>query len=36
MTRQIVDVAKPLGVTVHDHIIIGKNGHSSMKGLRLI
>ena len=36
MTRQIVDVAKPLGVTVHDHIIIGKNGHASMKALRLI
>jgi len=36
MTRQIVEVAKPLGVTVHDHIIIGKSGHASMKGLKLI
>jgi DNA repair protein RadC len=36
MTRQIVEIAKPLGVTVHDHIIIGKSGHASMKGLRLI
>lgn len=36
MTRQIIDVAKPLGITVHDHIIIGKSGHASMKGLRLI
>ena len=36
MTRQINDVAKPLGIVVHDHIIIGKNGHASMKGLRLI
>jgi len=36
MTRQIIDVAKPLGVTVHDHLIIGKSGHVSMKGLRLI
>ncbi|MBI4920496.1 MAG: DNA repair protein RadC [Devosia nanyangense] len=36
MTRQIADVAKPLGITVHDHIIIGKSGHASMKGLRLI
>ena len=26
MTRQIIDVAKPLGITVHDHIIIGKSG----------
>ena len=36
MTRQIVDVAKPLGVTVHDHIIIGKAGHASLKALKLI
>jgi DNA repair protein RadC len=36
MTRQIIDVAKPLGMTVHDHIIIGKSGHASMKGLKLI
>lgn len=36
MTRQINDVARPLGITVHDHIIIGKGGHSSMKGLKLI
>jgi hypothetical protein len=27
---------KPLGITVHDHIIIGKDGHASLKGLRLI
>ncbi|OJX50439.1 MAG: hypothetical protein BGO81_04645 [Devosia sp. 66-22] len=36
MTRQIIDVAKPLGITVHDHIIIGRAGHASMKALRLI
>ena len=36
MTRQIVDAGKPLGVVVHDHIIIGKNGHTSMKGQALI
>lgn len=36
MTRTIIDTAKPLGITVHDHIIIGKAGHVSMKGLRLI
>lgn len=29
-------VAGPLGISDHDHIIIGKNGHASMKGLRLI
>jgi DNA repair protein RadC len=36
MTQAIVDVAKPLGISVHDHIIVGKEGHTSLKGLRLI
>jgi DNA repair protein RadC len=36
MTKTIIDTAKPLGITVHDHIIIGKDGHASFKGLRLI
>ncbi|MDB5501423.1 MAG: repair protein RadC, partial [Tardiphaga sp.] len=26
MTRSVIDVAKPLGIAVHDHIIVGKNG----------
>jgi DNA repair protein RadC len=36
MTQAIVEVAKPLGIAVHDHIIVGKEGHASFKGLRLI
>jgi len=36
MTQAIVEVAKPLGITVYDHIIVGKEGHASLKGLRLI
>lgn len=36
MTKTIIDTAKPLGIAVHDHIIIGKDGHASFKGLRLI
>jgi DNA repair protein RadC len=36
MTRQINDIARPLSITVHDHIIIGKRGHASLKGLKLI
>ena len=36
MTRTIVETAKQLGITVHDHIIVGKDGHASLKGLRLI
>jgi DNA repair protein RadC len=36
MTQAIVDVAKPLGISVHDHIIVGKEGHASFKGLKLM
>jgi DNA repair protein RadC len=36
MTRAIIEIATPLGISVHDHIIVGKNGHASMKGLKLI
>jgi DNA repair protein RadC len=36
MTKQIVEVARPLGIEVHDHIIVGRQGHASMKGMRLI
>ncbi|MGO9740287.1 MAG: RadC family protein [Roseiarcus sp.] len=36
MTLDIITVAKPLGVSVHDHIIVGRQGHASLKGLRLI
>jgi DNA repair protein RadC len=36
MTRTIVTTAKPLGIVVQDHIIIGKSGFASMKGMMLI
>jgi DNA repair protein RadC len=36
MTKQIIAAAKPLGVVVHDHIIVGRQGHASFRGLRLI
>jgi DNA repair protein RadC len=36
MTLDIIAVALPLGVAVHDHIIVGRDGHASLKGLRLI
>jgi DNA repair protein RadC len=36
MTRQIVDAAKPLGIAIHDHIIVGRQGHASLKALRLM
>lgn len=36
MTKSIIGIANPLGISVHDHIIVGKNGHASLKGLRLM
>ena len=36
MTQQIIAVAGPLGIAVHDHIIVGKAGHTSLRGLKLI
>ncbi len=36
LTRDIADAGKKLGIAVHDHIIIGANGHSSMRGLGLL
>lgn len=35
-TNTIVDVLKPLGITVHDHIIVGRNGHCSLRAQKLI
>ena len=35
MTRVIIDAAKALDIIVHDHIIIGKDGHVSQR-LKLI
>jgi len=36
LTRDIADAGKKLGIAVHDHIVIGANGHSSMRGLGLL
>ncbi len=36
MTKSVIDIAKPLGITIHDHIIVGRGGHASLKGLNLI
>jgi DNA repair protein RadC len=36
MTQAIVAVARPLGISVHGRIIVGKDGYESLKGLRLI
>ena len=31
VTRQIAAAGKPLGITVHDHLIIGAKGHTSLR-----
>ena len=36
MTRTIVEIAKSLGIAVHDHIIVGREGHASFRGLKLL
>jgi DNA repair protein RadC len=36
MTQQIVRVAAPLGIAMHDHLIVGKDGYASLKDLKLI
>ncbi len=36
MTKTIADIAAPLGIAVHDHIIVGRDGHASFKGLGLL
>ena len=36
MTRTIIDIAKPLGIEIHDHVIVGREGHASFRGLKLI
>ncbi len=36
MTQQIVEAARALGISLHDHIIVGRQGHASFKALGLI
>lgn len=36
MTKEIASAAEKLGITLHDHIIVGRQGHSSLRGLGLL
>ncbi|WP_455475383.1 RadC family protein [Bartonella sp. B17] len=36
MTYRLKDAANALGIIIHDHLIIGRNGHTSFKKLKLI
>ena len=36
MTMQIATLGKALNIVVHDHLIIGRQGHASFRGLKLL
>jgi DNA repair protein RadC len=36
ITRGIIEAGKRLGIAVHDHVIIGREGHSSLRSMGLI
>ncbi|MBV8357674.1 MAG: DNA repair protein RadC [Deltaproteobacteria bacterium] len=36
VTKDIVRIAEPLGITVHDHLIIGRGCHASLRDLGLL
>lgn len=36
MTKDIVSIAEPFGIAVHDHLIVGKHGQTSFRGQKLI
>jgi DNA repair protein RadC len=36
VTLDIVKAAKPLGVTVHDHLIIGRGRHTSLREMGVL
>jgi DNA repair protein RadC len=36
VTKDIINAAAPLGITVHDHLIIGRGRHTSLRELGLI
>jgi len=36
ITRKIIDAGRPLGIAVHDHVIMGTRGHASLRGMGMI
>ena len=35
-TKNLIELGEKLGVEIHDHVVIGRNGHVSLKGQKLI
>lgn len=36
MTHKVIEACGPLGITVHDHIVVGRNDHASFRALSLM
>jgi DNA repair protein RadC len=36
ITRKVIEAGKSMGITVHDHVVIGTNGHASLRAMGLI
>ena len=36
MTREIRTASEALGITIHDHLVIGRKGHASFRSLGLL
>jgi len=36
LTRELITASKPLGISVHDHVVVGSKGQTSMRALGLI
>ncbi|TNE57701.1 MAG: JAB domain-containing protein [Alphaproteobacteria bacterium] len=36
MTKRIIDAGRSIGITVHDHLVIGKGQHASFKSLGIL
>ena len=36
MTKEIARAAEALGISIHDHLMIGREGHASFRNLGLL
>ena len=36
LTRELMAALKPLGIAVHDHVVVGSKGQASLRALGLI
>ena len=36
MTKSVIEAGRHLGLSVHDHVVVGRTGHASFRALGLI